>query len=105
MKVKCPLHENFNSQVQSVGEPLWRLDELWKVADKFGKKIGMIIDLTDTDRYYQSEDVKERDVKHYKLQLNIHRPDGLNFSKIHKMGEKIASFHQDSPDKIVAVHW
>ena len=98
MPIKCPLHENFTSNVLREGGNLWRLDEAMKLGD-----FGLIVDLTDTNRYYDPEEATG--VKHKKLSLNIHRPDGLPFSKIHDIVDQIANFHRENPTKIVAVHW
>ena len=98
MPIKCPLHENFTSNVRREGGNLWRLEEAMKVGD-----FGLIIDLTDTNRYY--DPAEATGIKHQKLSLNIHRPDGLPFKKIHQIVDQIAIFHSENPNKIVAVHW
>ena len=96
--IKCPLHENFTSKVLREGGNLWRLEEAMKLGD-----FGLIIDLTDTNRYY--DPTEATGVKHLKLSLNIHRPDGLPFKKIHQIVDQIAKFHSENPTKMVAIHW
>ena len=96
--IKCPLHENFTSKVLREGGNLWRLEEAMKLGD-----FGLIIDLTDTNRYY--DPTEATGVKHLKLSLNIHRLDGLPFKKIHQIVDQIAKFHSENPTKMVAIHW
>jgi len=105
LPVKCPLHDNFTAKVKQAGESLWRLEELFQLAhDKFDKKIGLIIDLTDTNRYYNPTEAESKGVEHRKLPLNLHRPDGLPFKQIHAIVAQIETFRENHPNAVVAVH-
>ena len=73
--------------------------------EKFDKKIGLIIDLIDTSRYYDPAEAERNGVEHRKLPLNLHRPDGLPFKQIHKIIAQIEAFRQRNPNDIVSVHW
>ena len=50
--MKVPLHDNYTRQVKRAGGKVWRLEEVRELEQKFERKIGMIVDLADTKRYY-----------------------------------------------------
>ena len=75
------------------------------------KEIGLVVDLTDTHRYYNPDDFKSKGIEHQKFRLNFHagrKGDKRVFpkpSEFRKILDKINSFHDEHPDKIVVVHW
>jgi len=104
LAVKCPLHEKFTSQVLHENGRRWRLEELFLQEDDYGKRIGMIIDLTDTTRYYDAAGVIGREVIHTKMPLNIHDRGGLPESRINRLIGEISSFREANPNDLVVIH-
>ena len=65
----------------------------------------MIIDLTDTTRYYNPAKVIEKGVIYRKEALNIHDGSSLPEDRVQKLIEEIKDFRDQHPNDIVVLHW
>ena len=104
--MKVPLHENYTGQVERAGGKIWRLKEVRELEQKFERKIGMIVDLADTKRYYDPTELDG--IKYLKMPINHNRKDGLPMDRIKKCVAKIkdfrGSFGEEEP-KMALIHW
>ena len=104
--LKCPLHENFNDAIAAKNGTPWTLDDVWSLEKKYKRKIGLIVDSTKTNRYYDWSRVVEKKCKYKKVPLEI--PNDLiqmPFPIIEKLVDYIDDYRTKHPDKIVAIHW
>ena len=65
----------------------------------------MVIDLTDTQRYYDPAKVIQKGVIHRKESLNIHDNRPLPEDRIEKLVKEIKDFRDEHPNDIVVLHW
>ena len=59
LPVKVPLHANFRSKC---GSKKWEVSDLLRATQNYGKKAGMVVDLTDTHRYYNPDDFQKKGI-------------------------------------------
>ena len=59
LPVKVPLHRNFRGKC---GRKTWEVVDVLRTSKKYEKQIGMVVDLTDTHRYYNPEDFKQKGI-------------------------------------------
>jgi len=59
LPVKVPLHANFRSKC---GSKKWEVLDLLRATQEYGKKVGMVVDLTDTHRYYNPDDFQKKGI-------------------------------------------
>ena len=106
LPMKVPLHDNYTRQVEREGGKIWRLKEVLELEQKFERKIGMIVDLADTKRYYDPSELEG--IEYLKMPINHNRKNGLPMDRIQKCVSKIKYF-RDSCDevepKMVLIHW
>jgi hypothetical protein len=99
--IRVPLDANFRSKVTNHAfEPQQVLD--WRDAD--GKKIGLVIDLTFTDRYYNGTmEFQDRGVEYKKIPTKGH---GLPPSPkdVRTFISTVSEFRKKNPDAYIAVH-
>ena len=84
----------------------FQLDDVWALEKKYKRKVGLIVDSTKTNRYYDWTQVTKRKTKFKKVPLEI--PDNLTempFDIIHKLVDYIDDYRNKNPDKLVAIHW
>ena len=75
LPIKCPLHQNFAKEIESQkGEP-FTLDDVWRLEKVHNRRIGLIVDSTKTNRYYDWTEVTARETKYKKVPLEV--PDNL----------------------------
>ena len=65
----------------------------------------MIVDLTDTQRYYDPAEVIAKNVIHKKVAVNFMSRDGVPMEKLAQLLEDIKQFREENPNKIVVIHW
>ena len=65
----------------------------------------MIVDLTDTQRYYDPAEVIAKNVIHKKVAVNFMSRDGVPMEKLGQLLEDIKQFREENPNKIVVIHW
>ncbi|CAJ0576498.1 unnamed protein product, partial [Mesorhabditis spiculigera] len=76
LPLKCPLDKKFFMRNRCSDEQLFTIDCLLAMAGNVNKKIGLIIDLTNTHRYYNPEEFTSQGIQHVKLQCPGHEVDG-----------------------------
>lgn len=106
LPIKCPLHENFEAEVLENDGKMFSLEDVWALEKKYKRKIGLIVDSTKTNRYYDRSEVVDRGTKFKKVPLEV--PDNLTvmpFDMIHKIVDYIDNYRTTEPDKLVAIHW
>ena len=106
LPIKCPLHKNFEAEVLKNDGKMFSLEEVWALEKKYKRKIGLIVDSTKTNRYYDQSEVVARKTKFKKVPLEV--PDNLTvmpFDMIHKLVDYIDDYRRTEPDKLVAIHW
>jgi len=105
LPIKCPLHQNFAKEIESQkGEP-FTLDDVWRLEKVHNRRIGLIVDSTKTNRYYDWTEVTARETKYKKVPLEV--PDNLTempFDIIHQLVDYIDEFRTTHPDDLVAIH-
>ena len=57
LPVKVPLHANFRKWCR--GEK-WEVSDLLQATEEYGKEVGMVVDLTDSHRYYNPSDFRQK---------------------------------------------
>ena len=106
LPIKCPLHMNFEAEVLENDGKMFSLKDVWALEKKYKRKIGLIVDSTKTNRYYDRSEVIARKTKFKKVPLEV--PDNLTvmpFDMIHKLVDYIDNYRTTEPDKLVAIHW
>ncbi|CAF1246568.1 unnamed protein product [Adineta steineri] len=68
---KCPLRRSILRHVDE--QERFSLDDLVERLEKQGRTIGLIIDLTDTDRYYDYRDVEDMNIEYCKIRVPGHQ--------------------------------
>ncbi|GMS81928.1 hypothetical protein PENTCL1PPCAC_4103, partial [Pristionchus entomophagus] len=68
-----------------------------------GKKIGMWIDLTKTDRFYHVDEVKKHDCEYRKIKMMGHG-ESPSLEEVAQFNRLVHGFVEANPDKLVAVH-
>ena len=61
---KTPLSNQYDVPDESIFSPLMLISYYKKPPEK----LGLIIDLTKTDRFYDKKEIKQADIGYYKLQ-------------------------------------
>merc|ERR1712106_329711 len=88
------------------GEP-FTLDDVWRLEKVHNRRIGLIVDSTKTNRYYDWTEVTARETKYKKVPLEV--PDNLTempfaIDIIHQLVDYIDEFRTTHPDELVAIH-
>ncbi|PPS02675.1 hypothetical protein GOBAR_AA17984 [Gossypium barbadense] len=63
---KVPLGESYNDCVPP--SKRYSFKQAVHKQEVLGRKLGLVIDLTNTSRYYQTTDLKKKGIKHVKIQ-------------------------------------
>ncbi|CAA99765.2 mRNA guanylyltransferase [Caenorhabditis elegans] len=99
---KTPLCKMYDNQI---AERRYQFHpaEVFSHPHLHGKKIGLWIDLTNTDRYYFREEVTEHECIYHKMKMagrgvSPTQEDTDNFIKL------VQEFHKKYPDRVVGVH-
>lgn len=69
---KTPLGPRYNSQIPE--ECQFNISMLTGYVESLGMRLGMVVDLTKTDRFYDKRDLQEMGVGHYKLKCEGYVP-------------------------------
>jgi len=102
LPVKVPLHPNYDNHVKKLGK-LWKMRDLFQLEQKFNKKIGLVIDLTNTRRYYCIESITQKKRIHLKQALDLYS----NFpaqKDLDRVFDALDKFRRDSPNEMAIVH-
>ncbi|KAI6213714.1 hypothetical protein M3Y94_00183900 [Aphelenchoides besseyi] len=82
-------------------------DDVFKYAPNYlenkEKKIGMWIDLTKTDRYYNKEEIERREIKYVKMPLAGHG-ESPSREDVRRFVQCVHDFRQSNPTDVVVVH-
>lgn len=103
LPIKVPLHPNYDNHVKKAGEKLWKMKDLFQLEQKFNKKIGIVIDLTNTRRYYCIESITQKKRIHLKQSIDLHS----NFpaqEDLDRVFDALDKFRKDSPDEMAIIH-
>ncbi|PAV67098.1 hypothetical protein WR25_24634 isoform B [Diploscapter pachys] len=68
-----------------------------------GKKIGLWIDLTKTDRYYSDSEVKSHGIQYCKMRLTGHGAAPTE-DETNRFMRAVTEFFNDNPGKVCAIH-
>ncbi|XP_071959543.1 mRNA-capping enzyme-like isoform X2 [Antedon mediterranea] len=66
-------------------------------------KMGIVIDLTNTTRFYDKQEFEDKDVKHVKLQCRGHG-EAPNLDQTNAFIQLCSSFVSKNPDELIGVH-
>ncbi|CAF1061210.1 unnamed protein product [Adineta ricciae] len=99
---KCPLKRSILRHLQE--DERFSLDDLTDRLANQGRKIGLIIDLTDTDRYYDYRDVEDMDIEYCKIRVPGHQD--VPEHSCRKFFRVVDSFLRDNRhnDKLIGIH-
>ncbi|XP_034937783.1 mRNA-capping enzyme-like [Chelonus insularis] len=98
---KTPLSEEFDSQVSE--ECRFSVDMLFTSLKSQGLKMGLLIDLTNTNRFYNKADVEAHGCRYYKLQCRGHgETPSIEQTKV--FVEICKNFIARIPSEIIGVH-
>ncbi|CAG5094373.1 Oidioi.mRNA.OKI2018_I69.XSR.g13498.t1.cds [Oikopleura dioica] len=93
--IKVPL----DPQYRYAREKRWS----WEEALAKYPQIGLVVDLTNTDRYYDKQQLYDQDIEYIKAKMPGHGQIPSR-REIFTLAGKINGFIEEHPDKIVAVH-
>ncbi|XP_053687954.1 mRNA-capping enzyme [Sabethes cyaneus] len=98
---KTPLKDDFESQMPA--ECCFTPEMLFQLMKTYNVKIGLWIDLTNTDRFYDRNDVEQNKCKYVKLQCRGHGETPTQ-EQTNAFIELVDEFNRDHPMEIVGVH-
>ncbi|XP_058468211.1 mRNA-capping enzyme [Malaya genurostris] len=98
---KTPLKEEFESQMPV--ECCFTPDMLFQVMKTYKVKIGLWIDLTNTNRFYDRKEIEDNGCKYVKLQCRGHGETPTQ-EQTNAFIEIVDEFSRDHPLEIVGVH-
>eukprot|EP00124_Ichthyophonus_hoferi_P001248 Ihof_evm15s60 gene=Ihof_evmTU15s60 len=98
---KTPLDPKYDSNLPE--EYRFNLDDLFNTCAENFLELGMIVDLTKTDRYYDKNEVESRNCKYVKIRCDGHGecPDEEAVLKFNRLCSK---YWEKNPDKYIGVH-
>ncbi|VDN60117.1 unnamed protein product [Dracunculus medinensis] len=103
---KTPLHSHFFNQKSNIGPAqFFGVKTLVHYVEQLGKKIGLIIDLTATKRYYNSEEWSHLGIEYVKIECrgnHIHR-QRENFEHFVKIVNDFLQRNIDN-ENLIGVH-
>ncbi|XP_077995889.1 RNA/RNP complex-1-interacting phosphatase-like [Glandiceps talaboti] len=99
---KVPLKEDLMRSEDISTSERFGVSELFKTG--IGRKLGLVIDLTNTSRYYNSEDITSRGVGYKKIKTEGHAVPGKAI--VSKFKETVDDFLERNKgnDKLIGVH-
>ncbi|CAF0722840.1 unnamed protein product [Adineta steineri] len=99
---KCPLRRSILRHVDE--QERFSLDDLVERLEKQGRTIGLIIDLTDTDRYYDYRDVEDMNIEYCKIRVPGHQ--NVPEKCCQQFFRVVNSFLHDNQhnDKLIGIH-
>lgn len=98
---KTPLKEDYDSQMPI--ECCFSPEMLFQVMKTYKVKIGLWIDLTNTNRFYNRADVEDNGCQYVKLQCRGHGETPTR-EQTNAFIEIVEEFNRDHPMEIVGVH-
>ncbi|XP_055526342.1 mRNA-capping enzyme [Wyeomyia smithii] len=98
---KTPLKEDFESQMPA--ECCFTPEMLFQLMKTYNVKIGLWIDLTNTDRFYDRYEIERNKCKYVKLQCLGHEETPTP-QQTNAFIELVDEFNKDHPMEIVGVH-
>ncbi|KAI1719961.1 dual specificity phosphatase, catalytic domain-containing protein [Ditylenchus destructor] len=102
---KTPLEKGFFDQMRNAEENRFEVNTLIEYAEEAGKTLGLVIDLTDTTRYYTPDLWYEHGVEHLKLRCPGHELHNYD-NTVNVFIETVKDFLVQNKDneKLVGVH-
>ncbi|PAV90627.1 hypothetical protein WR25_12197 [Diploscapter pachys] len=103
---KTPLDRSFFVGKPNIHEDEhFDVDSLIRLARENGKRIGLVIDLTNTSRYYDKTDWEKHDVQYVKLNCPGHEVDGRD-DIVEKFNTIVEDFvtNSENDGKLIGVH-
>ncbi|CAJ0604821.1 unnamed protein product [Cylicocyclus nassatus] len=103
---KTPLDKSFFIGKEDLSESeCFDVDRIVKYAREQGKTIGLVVDLTNTDRYYKKTDWDEYNIRYVKMNCPGHEVSDRE-DIIQKFMETVDDFvgNPDNSDKLIGVH-
>uniref|UniRef100_A0A5B6Z2J7 mRNA guanylyltransferase n=1 Tax=Davidia involucrata TaxID=16924 RepID=A0A5B6Z2J7_DAVIN len=100
---KVPLGESFNDYI--VPGKRYSARQVFHQQRVLGRKLGLVIDLTNTDRYYQPSDFKKEGIKHVKIHCKGRDsvPDNVAVNSfVYEVSQFL--FRQKQSKKYILVH-
>ncbi|CAF4926224.1 unnamed protein product [Rotaria sp. Silwood1] len=100
---KCPLKPEMQKHLTE--ERRFTLGDLVERLDDKGKELGLIIDLTNTDRYYKAVDIADAQIQYYKLMTPGHHqiPSETCYQQFANVVRKFLEENKNN-DKLIGVH-
>ncbi|PAV59395.1 hypothetical protein WR25_03520 [Diploscapter pachys] len=103
---KTPLDRSFFVGKPNIHEDEhFDVDSLIRLARENGKRIGLVIDLTNTSRYYDKTDWEKHDVQYVKLNCPGHEVDGRD-DIVEKFNTIVEDFvtNSENDGNLIGVH-
>lgn len=98
---KTPLKESFESQMPV--ECCFTPDMLFQVMKAYKVKIGLWIDLTNTNRFYDRREIEHHDCQYIKLQCRGHG-ETPTMEQTKAFIEIVEEFNRDHPMEVIGIH-
>lgn len=100
---KCPLKPEMQKHLND--DRRFTLGDLVERLDDCGKELGLLIDLTNTDRYYKSTDITDAQIEYYKLMTPGHNqiPSEKCYQEFLEVVRKFLNKNKNN-DKLIGVH-
>uniref|UniRef100_A0A915DT21 RNA/RNP complex-1-interacting phosphatase n=1 Tax=Ditylenchus dipsaci TaxID=166011 RepID=A0A915DT21_9BILA len=102
---KTPLHSQYFTGMADDDETRFEVSTVLSYASQAGKTLGLVVDLTNTDKYYNAQDWLDNSVEYHKLKCRGH--------EVNKQEEIVQNFittileflsKNVNNDKVVGVH-
>lgn len=97
--IVVPLKVPLSSKYRYPKEKEW----CWSKALEHYPDIGLVVDLTNTDRYYDKQELYDMDIDYIKTKMPGHGQIPKR-RQMDNLAEKINRFTVENPDKQVAIH-
>ncbi|CAF1023824.1 unnamed protein product [Rotaria sordida] len=100
---KCPLKPEMQKHLTE--ERRFTLGDLVERLDDKGKELGLIIDLTNTDRYYKAADIADAQIQYHKMMTPGHHqiPSETCYQQFANVIRKFLEENKNN-DKLIGVH-
>lgn len=100
---KCPLKPEIQKHLPD--DRRFTLADLVEKLDDRGKELGLIIDLTNTDRYYKATDIADAQIQYHKLMTPGHNqiPNEACYQQFAQVVRNFLDKNQTN-DKLIGVH-
>ena len=99
---KTMLDEKYDAEIPEEFRFNWKILS-GSVQINFNRKIGMVVDLTNTDRFYNNKEIERDGCRHVKIACKGFE-ECPNQKTVNEFTHEVLSFINDNPQQIICVH-